>query len=210
LPILLIFLLTVLLPPTGKQGSEWVQFIGRFHPLTVHFPIALILLVPLLEIVGRYERFSYLRLSSGFILGMATMAGIFAAFLGWCLARTGGYSGSLVTQHMWGGITVTAICWLCWILQGRIAEPNDTRYYASALAACVLVVSWTGYRGGQLSQGEEHLTEYMPPLLRHAVGLQDKAPLLQASHSNRTLEMAIGPSFSTIPPFTFFDGLGRV
>jgi uncharacterized membrane protein len=181
LPILLIFLLIVFLPPAGKEGAEWVQFIGRFHPLTVHFPIAMILLVPVLEIVGRHETFSYLRLSSGFVLGLATMSAIFAAFLGWCLARTGGYSGSLVTQHMWAGITLTAICWLCWILHGRMGEPNAKKYYAVVLTACVLVVSWTGYRGGQVSQGEEHLTEYMPSLLRHAIGLQDKEPLLQAS-----------------------------
>lgn len=181
LPILLILLLIVFVPPTGKQGAEWVQFIGRFHPLTVHFPIALILLVPVLEIVGRHENFSYLRLSSGFVLGLATMAGIFAAFLGWCLARTGGYSGPILTQHMWGGVTLTAICWLCWALHSRMDEPNAGKYYAAALIVCVLVVSWTGYRGGQVSQGEEHLTEYMPSLLRHAIGLQDKAPLLQAS-----------------------------
>jgi uncharacterized membrane protein len=180
LPILLILLLIVFVPPTGKQGAEWIQFIGRFHPLTVHFPVALILLVPVLEIVGMNKSFSYLRLSSGFVLGLATIAGIFAAFLGWCLARAGGYSGPVVTQHMWGGIALTAICWLCWVLHGRI-EPNVTKYYVAALIVCVLVVSWTGYRGGQVSQGEDHLTEYMPSLLRHAIGLQDKAPLLQAS-----------------------------
>jgi uncharacterized membrane protein len=181
LPIFLILLLIVLVPPTGKEGAEWIQFIGRFHPLTVHFPIALILLVPVLEIVGRHQNFSYLRLASGFVLGLATMAGIFAAFLGWCLARTGGYSGPILTQHMWGGVMLTAICWVCWALHSRIDEPNAAKYYIGALIVCVLVVSWTGYRGGQVSQGEEHLTEYMPSLLRHAIGLQDKAPLLQAS-----------------------------
>ena len=181
LPILLILLLIVFLPPAGKEGAEWVQFIGRFHPLTVHFPIALILLVPILEIVGRHESLSYLRLSSGFFLGLATMTAIFAAFLGWCLARTGGYFGPLVTQHMWGGITLTGVCWLCWMLHGRIGEPNATKYYAAALSVGVLVVSWTGYRGGQISQGEEHLTEYMPSLLRHSIGLPDNTPLAQAA-----------------------------
>src|SRR5205085_1957706 len=110
-PILLIVILVMFLPPEGKEGAQWVQFIGRFHPLIVHFPIALILLVPVLEVVGRFERFSYLRLSSGF----------------------------------------------------------------------VLVLSWTGYRGGQISQGEEHLTEYMPSPLRHAIGLPDYKPLAQAT-----------------------------
>jgi hypothetical protein len=82
---------------------------------------------------------------------------------------------------MWGGITLTVICWLCWVLRGSSNEPNAEKYYATALAVGVLVVSWTGYRGGQLSQGEEHLTEYMPSVLRHAIGLPDKAPLVQAA-----------------------------
>ena len=180
-PILLLLALIVFLPPEGKQGAQFVQFIGRFHPLTVHFPIALVLLVPVLEIVGRYESFSYLRLSAGFVLGLATIASIFAAFLGWCLAGTGGYSGSIMTQHMWGGITLTGVCWLCWVLRERIAEPKAEKYYAAALTLGVLLVSWTGYRGGQISQGEEHLTEYMPSILRDAIGLQDQAPLLQPS-----------------------------
>ncbi|HEY7352740.1 MAG TPA: c-type cytochrome domain-containing protein [Terriglobales bacterium] len=180
-PILLVFVLIAFLPPEGKEGAHWIQFIGRFHLLVVHFPIALILLVPVLEVVGRFQRFSYLRLSSGFVLGVATMAAIVAAFLGWCLARTGGYSGTLVTQHMWGGVGLTAICWLCWILRGWTGEPNAQKYYAAALTAGVLLVSWTGYRGGQISQGEDHLTEYMPLFLRHAIGLPDNTPLALAT-----------------------------
>ncbi len=181
LPVLLILGLIAFFPPQGKEGAQLVQFIGRFHPLTVHFPIALILLVPVLEIVGRFERFSYLRLSSSFVLGFATAAAIVAAFLGWCLARTGGYSGPLVTQHMWGGVTLTAVCWLCWVLHGSQSGPNIGRYYAAGLTGAVLLVSWTGYRGGQISQGEDHLTEYMPVFLRHVFGLPDNTPLVQAS-----------------------------
>jgi uncharacterized membrane protein len=181
LPILLLLALVVFFPPDGKQGPSWVQFIGRFHPLTVHFPIALFLLVPVLEVAGRMEQLSYLRLCSRFVLGLATIAAMIAAFLGWCLARNGSYSGSLVTQHMWGGITLAALCWLCWIMRGRMDEPHSEKFYAAALSVGVLVVSWTGYRGGQISQGEDHLTEYMPLLLRHAIGLPDKAPLVEAA-----------------------------
>lgn len=180
-PILLLLALIVFLPPRGKEGAQWVQFIGRFHLLAVHFPIALILLVPVLEIAGRWERFSYLRLSSRFVLGLATVAAVCAAFLGWCLARTGGYSGPLVTQHMWGGISLAALCWLCWIARGWTGGTNVHKFYAATLTLGVLVVSWTGYRGGQISQGEDHLTEYMPSLLRRAIGIPDTVPLAQAA-----------------------------
>ncbi len=30
----------------GKTHADWQQFLGRFHPLVVHLPIGLILLVP--------------------------------------------------------------------------------------------------------------------------------------------------------------------
>ena len=110
--ILIVAGLLVLLPPDGNERAEWAQFIGRFHPLAVHFPIALILLVPILELAGLSNRLPYLRLSAGFVLGLATLGATVAAILGWCLARSGGYSGPLLTQHMWGGISLAAVCWL--------------------------------------------------------------------------------------------------
>ena len=85
-PIFIVFALVVFFPPDGNERAEWAQFIGRFHPLAVHFPIALILLVPILELAGRNNRFSYLRLSVGFVLGLATLSATVAAILGWCLA----------------------------------------------------------------------------------------------------------------------------
>src|SRR5215472_10512163 len=77
-PILVVITLVAFLPPDGKERAEWVQFIGRFHPLLVHFPIALFLLVPVLEIVGRSARFAHLRLSASFVLTLAMLAAIAA------------------------------------------------------------------------------------------------------------------------------------
>ncbi len=174
--ILLVLVLVVFLPPDGNERAEWMQFIGRFHPLAVHFPIALILLVPILELAGRNNRFSYLRLSASFVLGFATLGATAAAFLGWCLGRSGGYSGSLVTQHMWGGISLAAVCWVCWVWRARSSEPRLGFVYAIVLATGVGLVGWTGYRGGQLSLGEDHLTEHMPDGLRHALRLSNAGP----------------------------------
>ena len=36
----------------GRSHGDWLQFLGRFHPLVVHLPIGLILLLPLLELAG--------------------------------------------------------------------------------------------------------------------------------------------------------------
>lgn len=173
-PIAVVTALVAFLPPDGNERAEWLQFIGRFHPLAVHLPIALLLVVPILELAGRSVRFSYLRLSVSFLLGLATLSATSAAILGWCLGRTGGYSGSLVTQHMWAGILLITVCWLCWWLRTRTLEPEKT--YAIVLVLGVGLVGFTGYRGGQLSLGENHLTEHMPAGLRHMLGVEDNSP----------------------------------
>jgi uncharacterized membrane protein len=170
-PILIVATLAAFLPPDGNERAEWVQFIGRFHPLLVHFPIALFLLVPILEIVGRSARYANLRLSVHFILALATLGAATAAILGWCLGRSGGYSGRLITQHMWGGILLSIICWVCWLLRTQLRELSVT--YPIALALGVGLVAWTGYRGGQLSLGPNHLTEHMPNGLRTLLGVEN-------------------------------------
>jgi mono/diheme cytochrome c family protein len=166
-PILVLPALIIFLPPDGLERAKTAQFLGRFHPLAVHFPIALILLVPLLELAGRSRRLPNLRSSVDFVLALVTMSSTAAAILGWCLARSGAYSGRLVTQHMWGGALVAGACWLCWVLRGRGLHFA----YALGLVTVVGLTSWTGYRGGQLVQGENHLTEEMPAGLRKLMGL---------------------------------------
>jgi len=171
-PILVVTTLVTFFPPDGNERAEWMQFIGRFHPLVVHFPIALFLLVPILELVGRSARFAYLSLSTGFVLTLATFGATGAALLGWCLGRSGGYSGRLIAQHMWGGILLSIVCWVCWLLHSWLRDLGLT--YAIALAMGIALVAWTGYRGGQLSLGADHLTEHMPRELRNLLRVEDE------------------------------------
>jgi len=183
-PILFLLALVLFAPPDGNARAEWLQFVGHFHPLAVHWPIALLVLVPLLELAGRNRHFPNLLYSVDFILGAATVGAIVAAFLGWSLARSGSYSGVLVTQHMWSGILVVVGAWMCWWLRA----PGESRFhliYAFAMTATVGVVSFAGYRGSQLSQGENHLTEHMPTALRNWLGVPDRINVDAASENGR-------------------------
>jgi len=102
---------------------------------------------------------------------VAICGAILAVLLGWCLARGGGSSGRLMTQHMWGAVLVASSTWICWLLRARIEVPRFARLYGLALIVTLGLVSFTGYRGGQLSQGENHLTQFMPAPLRTLLGL---------------------------------------
>jgi uncharacterized membrane protein len=193
-PILVATTLVALFPPDGNERGEWLQFIGHFHPLTVHFPIALFLLVPVLEVVGRFSGLAHLRVSVNFILALATLGAASAAILGWCLGRSGGYSGALITQHMWGGILVAIICWVCWLLRTRLPELEAA--YTVMLALGVGLVILTGYRGGQLSLGPNHLTQHMPEALRNLLGVNDDRAAVPSADPNTFYGARIQPIFT--------------
>jgi uncharacterized membrane protein len=196
LPIAVLLLLVLFAPPDGNERSQWLQFLGAFHPIAVHLPIAILVLVPLIELAGRTRFFPQLLSAVDFLLGVATCGAIAAIVLGWCLARSGSYSGSLVTQHMWGGVAVAAAAWLCWVLHARSSESRLDRGYILALVATFGLVLFTGYRGGQLSQGENHLTEHMPDRLRSLLGMQAFAAASSKSDPSTFYGARIQPVFS--------------
>jgi mono/diheme cytochrome c family protein len=168
-PVFLLFVLLLAFPPDGVERGEWMQFIGRFHLLVIHLPIAFLLLVPVLELAQKHSPNSDFEFVIELVWGVAILGAIVAAGLGWSLARSGGYSGYLMTQHMWGAAWFSAVCCACWLLRG--ATNRYGTVYAISLAAAILLLLWIGYRGGQLSLGENLLTEHMPESARSLFGI---------------------------------------
>jgi uncharacterized membrane protein len=164
LPILLIYA-----PPDGRQRAELAQFLGRFHPLAVHIPIALLLLVVVLEGAAFARQRWHLRQSAGFVLGLGTVAAIASAWLGWQLAWSGGYEGSLVTRHMWGGVSLAAASLAC----SALYRWKRSVYVATLLATVGLMI-WTSDQGGKLTHGETFLTERLHEPLRRWLGEEKK------------------------------------
>src|SRR5260221_1708365 len=165
-PILGLFGLLILAPPDGLERAALAQFFGHFHPLAVHMPIALLLLVPLMEIAGANPRRAHIRAAAAFVLGLGLIAAIVTPLLGWLLAWSGGYEGALVTRHMWGGAALATACWITWMLRGHSAA-----LYRVALLATVGLIAWTGYPRGQLAHRGEQLTQHMPQTPRSLFGL---------------------------------------
>ncbi|MSU48418.1 MAG: hypothetical protein EXS37_04880 [Opitutus sp.] len=58
------------LPPDGQERSAWLQVAGRFHPLAVHLPIGLLLLVPVMEGLSGMRRWEFLRSATGFVTNL--------------------------------------------------------------------------------------------------------------------------------------------
>jgi mono/diheme cytochrome c family protein len=151
----------------GKTHADWQQFLGRFHPTVVHLPIGLILLVPLLELAGRYR--PALLEAAMFILSLSVLSCLLALTLGYLLAYGSGDVGAGVARHMWGAIALTIGVLGCALLRGA---SGGLRGFYPYLLACVLVLlAWTAHQGGSLTHGNKYLTEYLPaPLKRLGMG----------------------------------------
>lgn len=168
--------LAVVAPPTGDSDSHWLAFLGGFHPAIVHFPIALVIIIPLLEYVGRRGRRAHLRLSTHFLWAVAFASALVTPLLGWCLASSGA-TGPLVTQHMWAGVLLPLACVACWALAPRPESPVRALGvpYVGAMAVAVALVVFAGYRGGQITHGANHLTASLPTPLDRWFGAGGEA-----------------------------------
>jgi uncharacterized membrane protein/mono/diheme cytochrome c family protein len=163
-----LLLLPVFFRLDGKTHADWQQFLGRFHPIVVHLPIGLIMLVPLLEIAG-YFRPAF-RETAGFVLGLGCIGSVFAVMLGILLAHGSGTAGAGVTRHMWGGIALTIATLVALLARPAWAAPERSWAYPSLLGVALLLLMWAAHQGGSLTHGANYLTEYLPAPLKRLSG----------------------------------------
>ena len=151
----------------GKPHADWQQFLGRFHPLVVHLPIGLILLVPVLELAGRVR--PALLEAALFVLSLSLLSCLLALTLGYLLAYGSGEAGAGVSRHMWGAIALTIAVLGCLLV--RAPSGGLRGFYPYLLACVLLLLAWTAHQGGSLTHGDKYLTEYLPSPLKRLGGM---------------------------------------
>jgi hypothetical protein len=166
---LLLLSLPWLVKLDGHPHADWQQFLGRFHPLAVHLPIGLLVLVPLLEVGGALR--PALRETAGFVLALAFAACLLALSLGFLLAHGSGDAGAGVTRHLWGGIVLTIIVLICLLARPQWNAPGAGYAYPALLACMLIALLFTAHQGGSLVYGSSYLTQYMPTGMKRVLAL---------------------------------------
>jgi uncharacterized membrane protein len=133
----------------GHPHADWLQFLGRFHPLLVHLPIGMLVLLPLLEIAGTIR--PALREAAGFVLQIAVAACAITLALGISLAYGSGVTGTTVTRHMWAGAVLLMELLVCLTVRRAWAAGHAQRVYPALLAGILLTLTWTAHLGGSLT-----------------------------------------------------------
>jgi uncharacterized membrane protein len=153
----------------GHPHADWQQFLGRFHPLAVHLPIGLLVLVPLLELAGAAR--PALREAAGFVLALAFASCLLALTLGFLLAYGSGEAGPGVTRHLWGGVVLTIVVLMCLLVRPQWNAHGAVHAYPTLLGCMLIALLWTAHQGGSLTHGSNYLTQYMPAGMQRVLGL---------------------------------------
>jgi len=169
---------------TEAGGPSLWAFFGRFHPATVHFPIALLSLAALLEFLQIVRRKPGLHAAAFLLTTAALVSAALATLMG--LANASGRKpNDTLEAHRWAGIATTAVALVALVLvaKSRAAEGRKVQIARGSLFLGMILVSITGHWGGVLVYGPDYYSEAFPEWLKFPK--KDPAPPLRMPGSSK-------------------------
>lgn len=147
------------------------QLLGRLHPLLVHLPIGFIIF-GLLVLWWDRKKKQYQKVIEIVFL-WSGIIGIITCISGYFLYTSEGYKWNTIKWHLWFGIATTLFAFL---MHFRIQDSKLVvflkRIPIVALSiTLLLLVSSTGHLGGNITHGEDYLTEPLPNGIKKALGI---------------------------------------
>lgn len=131
------------------------DFLGRLHPVAAHFPIALLLLAALAELMLAIRPARGLETTVRFLVSGGAAGALVAALLGWFAAgwRLEDRSETL-GLHRWNGTAIAGVALVAAWLAFRVKDRTILRI---SLAALTVALMLQGYLGGEMVFGPNHL-----------------------------------------------------
>jgi len=145
--------------PTGIRSRPMNMLLaGRFHPLLLHFPIALILFAGASEIIAtwtarpEWRAMAVVNVRAGAAFAVATVAA------GWLFASAHGVDPSAALEwHRWLGVGATVGAVAAALAHGDLSSKRSLWSFRIALAWAVIVVTVAAHVGAGLVWGADFL-----------------------------------------------------
>lgn len=143
----------------GSKGSDgaWLtaplpRWLGHFHPLVIHFPLALLPVALLAELIARAFRRKELEITATFCFTIGAISTVPSASMGWLLAESTSHSGESLDLHRWLGVATASLAVL-----SLIPIYKNPRLRLPLLLLIAALAGATGHMGGSLSYGSDWL-----------------------------------------------------
>lgn len=131
-------------------------FIGGFHVLAIHFPIALLVTAAIVALINLYFKKQYLQSTAIIQTHVGSISSLGSTLLGWSTWMEANYPGAEDTLfwHQWLG-TTTCLCALAasCAIGTSMQEAKHPRMWLILLVTSGILVSITGHFGGTLIYG---------------------------------------------------------
>jgi uncharacterized membrane protein len=145
-------------PPVMSTTSRTVRWLGKFHLLLLHFPIALLIAAGVGEVVSIWRGYRIPSEVVQFCLSLAAFAVVPAVALGWLHAAAGNgvTSPQLLNVHRWLG-TFAGV----WVFGTALGARRDARRgvrsrgVRTALVVGILLVVFSAHLGGLMTHGRD-------------------------------------------------------
>ena len=143
-------------PPEGVPRP--LAWLGKFHPVATHFPIALLSMAALAEFLLAIRPQQLFRDAVRFCVWTGTAGALLAAPLGWFFAGFRLVDDTwLMTAHRWLGTGTAFWALLLLLLSERASRSGtDRRALRLTLLFGAAFVGATGFLGGSLIYGLDH------------------------------------------------------
>ena len=147
-----------------KHKDSVIDFAGKFHPVVVHFPVALLITAGLAEFLRMLTRKETFGAVTRFLLILGAASAVVAVILGLAAEQGSNYPAALSAYLSWHrifGFGTGALSVICLIL-GEIhirKQAKRTKWaYRAVLLASMLFVGVTGHLGATLVYGPNHFS----------------------------------------------------
>jgi uncharacterized membrane protein len=146
---------------SGAVGFTVVGFMGQFHPMVVHFPVALTMAAALAEALFLAFHRPTFEAAGRFLSVLAAPAAMVAVTLGGMAAASHEFPAEMLPtlgRHRALALTTTVLLISALVTSelGRRGRPRLLLAYRLLIFAAALTVGVTGYFGGDLVYGPGH------------------------------------------------------
>ncbi len=154
----------------------FLQPLGRMHPLLLHFPIGLLVLIGLFQFFRKEIEPNSFRKIQRFTLYITVFTTALTAIMGFFLSQEEGYASNMMTLHKWTGITVSFLAYGLLLLEPY--QQSIKWAFPATLTASVIVLLFAGHFGASITHGADFV---WAPLISDKVEITEETPIFEAA-----------------------------